>query len=252
MNDNIFLQLQILSQQEKESSIEQSRKQLNKAVEYFISTEANKEQLPHFAEFRKLKLETLQEANVFYTDGEVPEEFTHDSLGLMHGDYPTYVDRFVYPVYDVKHDVMGFCGYDVESSSKYVDSSNYGYTAKSYSCYGMEKLPEYYSNDKLVLFVEGIVCCLAAREAGVQACALLGSQLSPYMERVIERFGDRAVVFMDSDEAGTKFRKRIHKKFRCAQSTVAKDLDDSRKVEPRFFEEVKKLINPYASSTMYR
>ena len=252
MNDNIFLQLQILSQQEQVSQISESRKVLNKAVEYFIGTDLNKEQLPHFAKFRQLELSTLEKAKVFYTDGTVPEEFSHDSYGLMHGDFPVFVDRFVYPVFDVKGDVMGFCGYDVDSSAKYLDSQNYGYTAKSYSCYGMEKLAEYYNNDELVIFVEGIVCCLAAREAGVQALAFLGSQMSPYMAQIVKRFGDRAVVFMDSDEAGTKFRRRIHKQFRCAQSTIAKDLDDSRKVNPDFFNEVKKLRDPFYQSQLYR
>ena len=252
MSDNIFLQLQILSQQEKVSSIVETRKQLNKAVEYYTSTDLNKEQLPMFAKFRELKLETLKQANVFYTDGTVPEEFSHDSLGLIHGDFPMFADRFVYPVYDVKGDVMGFCGYDVESAAKYLDSQNYGYIAKQYSCYGMEKLEEYYNNQELVIVTEGIVCCLAAREAGVQALALLGSQMSPYMHQVLERFGKRVVIFMDSDEAGTKFRKRLKNTFRCAQSTVAKDLDDSRKVNPEFFEEVKKLKDPFSHSALYR
>lgn len=249
---NIFLELQILSQEEQESKVEDVRKQLNKAVQYFTTTEVTKEQLPHFAEFRKLKLQTLQNAQVFYVDDNVPEEFSQDSLGLMAGDYVTFQERFVFPVFDVKGDVMGFCGYDVESSAKYLDSHNYGYSAKSYSCYGMEKMEEYYQSDELLIVTEGIICCQAARECGIQSLALLGSQMSPYMEKVLERFGDRVVVFMDSDEAGTKFRRRISKKFRCAQSCIAKDLDDSRKVNPEFFEEVKKLKNKFATSKLYR
>lgn len=252
MSENMFLQLQLLSQEETVSAIEDTRKKLNEALAYFESTDLTKEQLPHFAEFRGLKLETLQQAHVFYTDGNVPEEFAHDSYGLMHGDYPTFVDRFVYPVFDVKGDVMGFCGYDVENAAKYLDSMNYGYVAKQYSCYGMEKIKEYMSNNELVLFTEGIVCTLAAREEGVQSLALLGSQLSPFMTQVVSWFGDRAVVFMDSDEAGTKFRKRIGKRFRCAQSKIAKDLDDSRKVNPNFFEEVKKLKDPFYASELFR
>ena len=143
---------------------------------------------------------------------------------------------------------MGFCGYDKFSEAKYLDSLNYGYRAKSYSLWGMEKLPEYYRSDEPVYFVEGIVCALYLRQEGLQALATLGSIISPYVTEIIRRFGSRAIMVNDSDEAGTKCKRTmIHRipRLRCVQSRIAKDVDDSRLVDDRFVEELRKFKNPF-------
>ena len=129
---------------------------------------------------RNLETKTLLDCDSFMVQDdfsimELPEELQHDSLGFCNGNNVVFSGRYVYPVKDVKGDVMGFCGYDKFSSVKYLDSKNFGYQAKSYSCYGMEKLPEYYDSNEPVYFVEGIVCCLCIRQAGESADAYLAA-----------------------------------------------------------------------------
>lgn len=258
--DNIFAQLQMLSQMSKESTIDNSRKQLNRMVEWFKSREPYMEEVRIFAELvRNLEVKTLLDCDSFMVQDdfllpELPEEFQHDSLGFCKGDYSPFVGRYIYPVKDVHGDVMGLCGYDKFSPNKYLDSLNYGYRAKSYSVWGMEKLPEYYRSDKPIFFVEGIVCALYIRQCGMQSLAMLGSNVSPYVREIISRFGSRAIVCCDSDESGTKCRKQIHKYLpavRCVQSAIAKDIDDSRLVNEDFATELAKLSNPYYSSKLF-
>lgn len=260
MNDNIFAQLQALSTLNEETTIGSLRKQLNGLVEFFKSREAYLEEVTIFAEMvRNLEVKTLLDCDSFMVQEdflltELPEEFQHDSLGFCRGDYCVYQGRYVYPVKDVRGDVMGFCGYDKFSEVKYLDSLNFGYKAKSYSLWGMEMLPEYYKSDKPVYFVEGIVCCLYLRQCGLQALAMLGSNISPYVTEIIRRFGTRAIVCCDSDEAGTKCRNILKKRLptvRCVQSRIAKDVDDSREVNPDFASELSKLSNPFYNSKLF-
>jgi DNA primase len=260
-NANIFAQLQALSTLSEQTTIITLRKQLNDMVAWFKNREAYLEEVTIFAEvIRNLKVQTLLDCDSFMIQDdfnllELPEEFAHDSLGLCKGsDYCIFQGRYVYPVKDVHGDVMGLCGYDKFSDMKYLDSTNFGYKAKTYSCWGMEKLPEYYRNNKPVFFVEGIVCALYIRQCGMQSLAMLGSNASPYIMEIMRRFGPRAIVVCDSDEAGTKCRERLRRKVpmvRCVQSHIAKDVDDSREVDSNFIVELLKLQNPFYNSDLF-
>ena len=260
MNDNIFAQLQALSTLNQETTISSLRKQLNDIVTFFKNRDTYLEEVTIFAEMvRNLDVQTLLDCDSFMVQEdflltELPEDLQHESLGFCRGYDCVYQGRYVYPVKDVRGDVMGFCGYDMFSEVKYLDSFNFGYKAKTYSLWGMEMLPEYYKSDKPVFFVEGIVCCLYLRQCGLQALALLGSNVSPYVTEIIRRFGTRAIVVCDSDEAGTKCRKMLRRRLplvRCVQSTIAKDVDDSRAVDPNFAIELSKLSNPYYRSKLF-
>lgn len=260
MNDNFFAQLQALSTLSEETTIVTMRKQLNQIVEFFKARSSYLEEVTIMAELvRNLEVKTLLDCDSFMVQEdflltELPEELQHDSLGFCKGDYTPFQGRYVYPVKDVKGDVMGFCGYDKYSDVKYLDSLNFGYRAKTYSVWGMEKLPEYYNNTDPVFFVEGIVCALYLRQKGLQSLAFLGSNVSPYVQEIIKRFGPRAIVICDSDESGNKCRAMLRRNIpylRIIQSRISKDVDDSREVDPAFADELSKLTNPFYNSTLY-
>lgn len=259
--DNIFAQLQAISTLSTETTIDSQRDTLNRLVEWFKCRPQYVEEVTIFAELvRDLNVQTLLDCDSFMVQddfllNELPEEFKHDSLGFCHGEiHCVFQGRYVYPVKDVRSNVMGFVGYDKFSDVKYLDSHNYGYKAKTYTLWGMDNLPEYYRNDEPVYFLEGIVCALYLRQCGLQSLALLGSSISPYVTEIIRRFGSRAIVCCDSDEAGSICRKRLRRKLpgiRCVQSKLAKDIDDSRKVNEDFANELAKLKNPYYNSKLF-
>lgn len=258
---DIFQQLQMLNTV-KTDTVLQHRQVLNKLVEWFKARPEYMEQLEMFASenIRNLNKQVLIECDSFmcidsmlYTD--IPEEFRHDSYGFVRGMEIVYLGRYVYPVKDVHGDVMGFCGYDKFSDIKYKDSVNYGYIATRYSCWGMEMLPTYYRSNDVVFFVEGIVCALYLRQCGLQALAMLGSNVTPYMREVIKRFGSRAIFICDSDEAGNACKRSLLRSMpwlRVVQSKIAKDVDDSRSVDPNYANELKKLSNPFYRSNLFR
>lgn len=259
--DNIFAQLQAISTLTEEDTIDKQRDVLNRLVEFFRKRPTYLDEVTIMAkEVRNLEVQTLLDCDSFMVQddfllSELPEEFQHDSLGFCKGIHCVFQGRYVYPVKDVKGNVMGFCGYDKFSDTKYLDSLNYGYKAKEYSMWGMERLPDYYQSEDPVFFVEGIVCALYLRQCNLQALATLGSTFSPYCTEIVRRFGPRAIIVNDSDESGTKCRTIMRKRcptVRCVQSTIAKDVDDSREVDPEFAVELAKLRNPFYNSKLFR
>lgn len=258
---NIFAELQQLANLPEDSTIAVTRRKLNKIVEVFKQRDDYEDNVITFAKMvRALDPETCFNCDSFMVQPdvmvfEIPEELRHDSLGFCRGDDLVFSGRYVYPVKDNHGDVMGFCGYDKFSDVKYLDSKNYGYQAKSYTLWGMECLPTYYRNDEPVFFVEGIVCALYLRQCGLQSLATLGSNFSPYVLEIVKRFGMRSIIVNDADEAGSRCRSIVQRKLpyiRCVQSTLAKDVDDSRQVNEDFVHELAKLKNPFYRSTMFK
>lgn len=256
---NIFAELQMSSANSMNTVLD-ARKKMNEILNIFLSRPDRMELVTIFAkEFRNLEVQTLVDCDSFAIEETdpamyIPEEYQVDTYGMFNGYGCRYSGRFVYPVKDVEGNVMGWCGYDCDSDVKYLDSDNYGYKAKNASVWGMEKMPEYYRSGRQVFFTEGIVCALYARQCGEQACATLGSNLTPYVATIINRFGDKARIITDSDEAGNKFKRIAHRmcpKARVIQSKIAKDLDDCRKVNPAIKDELAKFENRFYRSPYF-
>lgn len=254
-----FAELQMLSMQQG-NPIEDARLKMDEIARLFQELPEQDDYLTFFAKLRKdFPKQAFIDAGAFavphdFTPYFLPEDLRHDSLGFCRDDVLVYAGRFVYPVHDTKGHVAGWCGYDAYDLPKYLDSTNYGYSAKNGLFYGAEKLPEYYRSGKPVIVVEGIVCCLWLRSQGFQALASLGSYLTPYMVTILRRFGRNCVVIPDADEAGNKYRsqvKRVLPMAKCVQSRVAKDIDDSRKVSPILAQEVQKIISPFGVSDCF-
>ena len=247
--------------QSSENTMESSRKDLGRIVEFFKSRDCYMQELTWCAEkLRNLEVRTLLDADAFMVQDDIPvgilpEDLQHDSLGFCRGMWLIYSGRLVYPVKDIKGNVMGFCGYDKFSETKYLDSQNFGYKAKYTTIYGMERLANAYKSNEPVFFTEGIVCTLFLRQEGFQSFACLGSHLTPYVIEIIKRFGKRAFVITDSDQAGNKFRTQVRyacPQARPLQSRIEKDIDDSRKVDPSIVDELRKLHNPFYISPLLK
>lgn len=238
---NSFQEIQMLSLMQETSSVVDTRKLLNKIVEHFESRPFYEEQLTFFSGegWRQLKPDTLKKARSFmvpddYAFNELPEELQHESLGFCRESHIVFSGRYVYPIFDVKGDVAGFVGYDKFEEPKYIDSRNYGYKAKTTMLAGMQNMEQIYSSNEPVFVTEGYVCKLWLEEQGLLSLASLGAYISPYEYTILRRLGNRVVLINDNDQAGTRARKRSQRELPKAlivQPTLAKDIDDMRKVE---------------------
>lgn len=238
-------------------SIDYTRKQLNKIVEYFKSVDYYEDALRLILhDIRHLSIDICKEADVFFinadtTLSDIPTEFQEEPLGIVRHGYIVYAGMVVYPVKDVHGDVMGFCGWEEDGKPKYLDSKNDGYKAKATTLFGMENLSKYYASNEPVFITEGIVCSLYLRSKHFQSLALLGSTMSPYVMTILSRFGNRAIFVADNDAfrkdynemdslAGEHLVKQVKRFLPMAmviQSTVAKDIDDSRLINDCVYED---------------
>ena len=246
-------------------SIEDTRQDLDRVVKYFRSLPYHEHAMQlSVVDYRKLPMSVADDADCFWIDeelliGELPEWIRVDSLGIVKKNkYMPMFGRLIYPVKDVKGDVMGFCGWDPFVTPKYLDSKNYGYKAKLTTVYGMEKLPEYYSSTKPIFVTEGIVDALYLRWKGYCSLALLGSHMTPYVTQILKRFGNRLIMIPDNDEAGTSLVQQVKRtlpKSIIIQSRYGKDIDGCRKLndgeyENELLSELSSLNNPFVKTKL--
>ena len=242
--DLSFAELQQLA--ESQYTIEDTRNDLLDLVRYFQS-------LPYweyaiqeaFVKERKLSFQTAVEHDVFFVDEstqlyDLEDKFKNESLGFVKNKTITQLGRLVYPVKDVKGNIMGLTGWDKYVKPKYLDSKNFGYKAKATTMFGMEKLPEYYQTGKPVFVLEGPVDCMYLREKGFQALSTLGSYLNKYCAEILRRFGDRLFVIPDMDESGNSYVQQVKNvlpKAHVLQVVAGKDVDGYRKMNDGEFEQ---------------
>ena len=115
--------LQLLA--EAEYSVEATRRDLARIVEFFKQADYYDEYIRlAFEEMRQLPRWVAEDSDVFFVHEdtlveEIPEDLRHDSLGLVSGNRVLYAGRLVYPVKDVRNQVMGFCGWEFSLKVKY-------------------------------------------------------------------------------------------------------------------------------------
>lgn len=231
---NAFQEMQMMAMLDS-SSVLDTRKALRKIVDFWREQPWQQEQIGYFAKMRKLKVETLNSLEGFMVKDDFPveyfpEELAHDSYGFCKNKWFIYSGRFVFPVKDVKGNIMGFVGYDAFEAPKYLDSKNHGYKAKDTTFFGMERMPEYY-DAKYLFIVEGPICMAWLRESGFNAVSSLGSYLNEYAARIFKRLGGRAIFIPDGDEAGAKYARNVRLKLpqaRVLRPVCDKDVDDTR------------------------
>lgn len=250
-DESIFRQLQLLV--ESVHSVESSRKDLLSIVHLFQSMPYHDLAIKSLCIERQLDEATVRAHDVFFVSEDtvlidIPEELRAEALGMVYKKYITMLGRMVYPVKDVKGQVMGFCGWDYSVSPKYLDSKNHGYKAKATTLFGMERLPEYYINNKKIFVLEGIVDSVYLRSKGYCAMSLLGSYMTPYVITILQRLGRRLVLIPDNDEAGNGLVRQAKWKLPLAtivQAKEGKDVDGCRKLstehERRLLSDLNKL-----------
>lgn len=247
-----------------EYSIEDVREDLGNVVKFFRSQDYHNHAMKLFVQdYRGLPIEVTDDADAFCVDEEMPianypDWMLQEPLGFVKGNNVPMLGRCVFPVKDVRGNVMGFCGWDPFEDPKYLDSKNYGYKAKATSLYGMEKLPEYYTSKEPVFVTEGLMCTLYLRSQGFQAMAALGSYLTPYVKVILSRFGNRLIMVPDNDETGDKFVAQIKRslpKAMIIQCAKGKDIEglrklDDHKYEAQLLKELKALSNPFNKTSL--
>ncbi len=122
--------------------------------------------------------------------------------------YDTFRDRLMFPVIDVRGNVIGFSGRVLgDGEPKYMNSPETAVFNKSRNLFALNLAKK--SKSGYIVLVEGNIDVVSMHQAGFDsAVASLGTSLTPEQARLLSRYTDQVVIAYDSDEAGRKASQR--------------------------------------------
>lgn len=147
--------------------------------------------------------------------------------------YDTFRNRLMFPVIDVRGDVIGFSGRILSGDgAKYMNSPDTLVYNKSRTLFGLNLAKK--SKSGYLLLVEGNVDVVSLHQAGFDsAVASLGTALTAEQARLMSRYTSEIILCYDADEAGQKAAQRaigllekLDMKVRVLRIPDAKDPDE--------------------------
>ena len=181
-----------------------------KAAAYLKDRGVDKEHLDAFAVgFAPKSWNAL--LNYLTRKGYKPEVIEKAGLAVQgnKGHYDTFRERIMFPIYDLKGDVIAFGGRSIDGSEpKYLNSPETPIFNKSRVLYGLNSAKDSIKKNGNALFMEGYLDVIAAHMFGFSnAVAALGTAITPDHGKLIKRFVEDVVIVFDSDQAGIKASK---------------------------------------------
>jgi DNA primase len=144
------------------------------------------------------------------------EDLTKSGVGLLgpkssgSGYYDMFRERVMFPIRDVRGQVVGFGGRILPSSpyagrvGKYINSCDTPLFNKSELIYGLDQARLAGQAAGSLAVVEGYTDVLMAHQAGVtNVVATMGTALTPKHVRQLRRYAPRVVLVYDADEGGS-------------------------------------------------
>lgn len=158
--------------------------------------------------------------------------------GKSGGFYDTFRGRLMFPVIDVRGNVIGFSGRILgDGEPKYMNSPETLVFNKSRNLFAMNLAKK--SKSGYIILAEGNIDVVMMHQAGFDsAVASLGTSLTAEQARLISRFTNEVVIAYDSDGAGKKASQRaigllekLDVKVKVLSMTGAKDPDEFIKLK---------------------
>ena len=149
------------------------------------------------------------------------------------GVHDVFRNRLMFPVIDVRGNVIGFSGRILgDGEPKYLNSRETPVFNKSRNLFALNLAKK--SKNGYILLTEGNIDVVSLHQAGFDsAVASLGTSLTPEQARLISRYSSEVVIAYDNDGAGQKASQRaigilenLDLKVKVLQMTGAKDPDE--------------------------
>lgn len=117
--------------------------------------------------------------------------------------YDFFKNRVMFPVMDVRGNVIAFGGRDMtgKSMSKYLNTGDTPVFKKRENLFNLNNAKN--KKDDYIILAEGYMDVISLYQAGFKnAVASLGTSLAPEHSRLIKRYTDKIIISYDSDTAG--------------------------------------------------
>lgn len=206
----------------KEISFKERLMEINElAKNYYKETlyKPSSKKAQEYIRERKLTNDSLNTFEIGYSDGNVYEFLKRkgytdkeiESSGICYKrDDGKFIDRFwgrvIFPIKDIRGNVLAFGGRNIEKDSKYakyINTSDTPIYNKGHHLFGMD-IARKYSRDQIIL-VEGYMDVISLHQAGIKnAVAPLGTALTDMQANLVKSRAKEVLTCYDSDEAGTE------------------------------------------------
>lgn len=125
------------------------------------------------------------------------------------GSYDTFRERIIFPIHDLKGDVIAFGGRAVNGSEpKYLNSPETLIFNKRGVLYGLNRAKYSIKDTGKILLMEGYIDVITAHMQGfANTVAPLGTAFTVEHGRLIKRFTENVILVFDGDKAGVKATK---------------------------------------------
>ncbi len=179
-------------------------KQGIEAKEYLKKRELDEEAIKYFKIGVSLK-EQNQLVNILLDKKYSIKEL--EDLGLSYNNKDLYINRIMFPLFDVSGRVVGFSGriYNSTSDSKYVNTKETVIFKKGEMLYNYHNAKEESRNLKYVIVVEGFMDVIRLHIAGYNnVVALMGTSLTKEQISLLKRLSNNIYLSLDGDGPGKK------------------------------------------------
>ena len=158
--------------------------------------------------------------------------------GKSGGFYDTFHSRLMFPVIDVRGNVIGFSGRIIgDGEPKYMNSPETLVFNKSRNLFALNLAKK--SKSGYIILSEGNIDVVSLHQAGFDsAVASLGTSLTPEQARLISRYKSEVIIAYDNDGAGIKAAQRaigilekLDLKVKVLRMSGAKDPDEFIKLK---------------------
>ncbi|MBQ7324512.1 MAG: DNA primase [Clostridia bacterium] len=139
-----------------------------------------------------------------YTDSEMSSAFLCGISQKTGKPYDYFRNRVIFPIIDVRGDVVAFGGRVMDDSKpKYLNSSDTPAFKKSRNLFALNFARK--SETETMILCEGYMDVIALHGAGFSnAVATLGTAITSEQARIFSRYAKKVVICYDADEAGQR------------------------------------------------
>lgn len=135
-----------------------------------------------------------------------------NKIGITNGNYDTYINRIIFPLYDPFGKTIGFSGriYNNEQTNKYLNTKETPIFKKGEVLYNYHHAKEKSRTSKNIILVEGFMDVIRLYSIGVEnVVALMGTSLTSQQINLISRISKNIILCLDGDNPGKNATKSI-------------------------------------------
>lgn len=130
-----------------------------------------------------------------------------NSIGLSSDDHDIYIDRIMFPLYDINGKCVGFSGriYKNNGQNKYLNTKETDIFKKGQLLYHYHIAKEECRRSKSVIVMEGFMDVIRASSIGIKnTVALMGTALTNEQINLLKRLSNNIILCLDGDDPGVK------------------------------------------------